>query len=150
MVPAPRVKAWAIARSIYRTACLLGIEEKELPLKPMILNQKTISFGSDPSIIFTDEELIKLYRKKIAIPKLVPVFQKPRKSLLKLLKLRKVGQFFKCKSLEPNDLGFLFAIGIETTAIYMNFHPKCSSVIGGVCGVIEFFLSHDKLSLIHI
>jgi len=63
---------------------------------------------------------------------------------LKLLKLRKVGQFFKCKSLEPNDLGLLFAVGIETTAIYMNFHPKCSSVIGSGCGVIEFFLSHDK------
>ena len=41
MVPASRVKAWAIARSIYRTACLLGIEEKKkIPLKPMILNQK--------------------------------------------------------------------------------------------------------------
>ena len=144
MVPASRVKAWAIARSIYRTAYLLGIEEKKIPLKPMILNQKTISFGSDLSIIFTDQELIKLYRKKIAIPKLVPVFQKPRKSLLKLLKLRKVGQFFKSKSLEPNDLGLLFAVGIETTAVYMNFHPKCSSVIGGGCGVIEFFLSDDK------
>ena len=95
------------------------------------LKSKTISFGSNLPIIFTDQELIKLYRKKIAIPKLVPVFQKPRKSFLKLLKLRKVGQFFKCKSLEPNYLGLLFAVGIETTAIYMNFHPKCSSVIGG-------------------
>ena len=144
MVPASRVKAWAIARSIYRTACLLGVEEKEIPLKPMILNQKTISFGSNLPIIFTDQELIKLYRKKIAIPKLVPIFQNPRKSFLKLLKLRKVSQFFKCKSLEPNYLGLLFAVGIETTAIYMNFHPKCSSVIGSGLGVIEFFLSHDK------
>jgi len=144
MVPESRVKAWAIARSIYRTACLLGLEEKEISLKPMILDQETISFGADLSIIFTDQELIKLYHKKIAIPKLVPVLQKPRKSLLKLLKLRKVGQFFKCKSLEPNGLRFLFAVGIETTAIYMNFHPKCSSVIGGGYGVIEFILSHDK------
>ena len=144
MVTASRVKAWAIARSIYRTACLLDLERKEISLKPLILNQKTISFGSEPKIIFTDEQLITLYRKKIAIPRLVPFFQKPYKSFLKLLKLRKVGEFFKCKNVEPNDVRFIFAVGIETTATYMNFHPKCSSIIGSHCGIIEFFLSNDK------
>ena len=72
MVPASRVKAWAIARSIYRTACLLGYRGKKDSIEADDLKSKTISFGSAPSIIFTDQELIKLYRKKIAIPKLVP------------------------------------------------------------------------------
>ena len=49
MVPAPRVKhGQSLGLSIELLA--FGYEEKELPLKPMILNQKTISFGSDPRL----------------------------------------------------------------------------------------------------
>lgn len=140
MIDLHRLKAWAIARSIYRASCILGFESsKKNSLEPYFFDNISIAFGQDNPLVFSDIGLLEINKTPFIIPRVLFLMKSPYRSFLKINRLAKIGRFMRSSTRDVRKLKLLLGVGLEATVTYMNHDPKCMEIIGCEEGRVDFY-----------
>ena len=135
------IRSWAIARSVYKGANALSLTANcPSCLRPKLLNEKLVSLGDQKDLVFSEKNLLKIREKKFALPELTFLFRHPYSSFKKILILKRFENYIYNIKTNPNYLGVLMSVCLESTAVYMNKHPKCLATIGNDSGIVSFYL----------
>jgi hypothetical protein len=136
-----RLKAWAIARSIYRASCILGFEStQKKSFEPYFYDNTSIAFGQDSPLVFSDVGLLEINKTPFIIPRVLFLMKSPYRSFLKINRLVKIGRCIRSSTRDVRKLKLLLGVGLEATVTYMNHDPKCMEIIGCEEGRVDFYL----------
>jgi hypothetical protein len=114
-----RLGLWASVSSIHTIARMRFPPSRAKLLEPKLLSSKKISLGE--TLIFNDDQLIKILKKEPALPKLGRLFLSPIKSLLCLIHLWEIGKFYNSSN-NHTCAQILLAGSLSAICVYLNCH----------------------------
>jgi len=114
-----RLSVWASLCSIHTIACLKFNPNRAKFLQAKLLSSKKILLGE--TLIFTDDQWIKILKKELALPKLNNLFLSPLKSILCLFHLWQIGKFYHSSNNHP-CAQILLAGSLDAICTYLNCH----------------------------
>jgi len=123
-----RISSWAAAQSIYgSTVVMERVFSGPRPLKPKLLNGNQIAIGNE-GLVFKDNSLLQAIEKGFAMPELLPLLRNPFSAYRTITTLKRVSRFYEKSQLSPESLLILMRAGLESVAVYLNYHPDLKNL----------------------
>ncbi len=141
-----QLAAWA-------TACSLGTASKGLSLKfskikvlsPTISSKRHIALTQGKSLVFSNQNLLKLAGGELALPLFRSFCQNPFDGIRTISTMQRVKALYLESKPTPDQVEILLQAALSASVCYLNFHTLAIDLLAGEIGAICFRLGPRHL-----
>ena len=146
-----RVRAWAIARSLYAGSKVFYSNSRKndrSSIEPFLFDDDRIGFGKYGPLVFKDSGLRNLVDFGFSCPDIYQLTKFPVLSLLKISHIVKISKYLKTVNYSNKYLQYLLLVGLEATACYLNYDRRFIEVKDHGC--MQFMIDKNPTPLAKI